>query len=91
MVAYFYNSGPWRMTWVRFGFDPRKDPKARIYQTLDYRIRTAGRIISLVSIVREENKRITCRVKVWYNNLTLLLFDNVTEDDSDISDIFDLT
>lgn len=25
---------------MRFGYDPRKDPKSRIYQTLDYRVRS---------------------------------------------------
>ncbi|XP_063913517.1 general transcription factor 3C polypeptide 5 [Zophobas morio] len=41
IVAYYFTNGPWRITWVKYGYDPRKDPKARIYQTLDYRIRTA--------------------------------------------------
>lgn len=41
VVAYYFPNGPWRISWVKFGYDPRKDPKARIYQTLDYRIRTA--------------------------------------------------
>jgi len=37
-LAYFFNSGPWRSTWVRFGYDPRTDPHAKIYQTLDVRV-----------------------------------------------------
>lgn len=41
-MAYYFINGPWRISWVKFGYDPRKDPTARIYQTLDYRIRTAG-------------------------------------------------
>jgi general transcription factor 3C polypeptide 5 (transcription factor C subunit 1) len=41
VVAYYFINGPWRISWVKFGYDPRKDPTARIYQTLDYRIRTA--------------------------------------------------
>ncbi|XP_044266481.1 general transcription factor 3C polypeptide 5 [Tribolium madens] len=41
VVSYYFTNGPWRISWVKFGYDPRKDPKARIYQTLDYRIRTA--------------------------------------------------
>eukprot|EP00061_Rhincodon_typus_P014926 g42313.t1 len=32
-------TGPWRSLWVRFGYDPRKDPKAKIYQVLDFRLR----------------------------------------------------
>ncbi|XP_076066865.1 general transcription factor IIIC subunit l(2)37Cd [Oratosquilla oratoria] len=41
-VSYYFHTGPWRNLWVRFGYDPRKDPKAWIYQTFDYRIRQAG-------------------------------------------------
>jgi len=37
-VAYYITSGPWRSIWVRFGYDPRTDPQAKIYQTLDIRI-----------------------------------------------------
>lgn len=32
-------TGPWRSLWVRFGYDPRKHPEAKIYQVLDFRIR----------------------------------------------------
>ncbi|KAG9353925.1 hypothetical protein JZ751_012049 [Albula glossodonta] len=32
-------TGPWRSLWVRFGYDPRKTPEAKIYQVLDFRIR----------------------------------------------------
>ncbi|XP_005990686.1 general transcription factor 3C polypeptide 5 isoform X2 [Latimeria chalumnae] len=38
-IAYYMLTGPWRSMWVRFGYDPRKDPKAKIYQVLDFRIR----------------------------------------------------
>ena len=37
-LAYYFVSQPWRSTWVRFGYDPRSDPQAKIYQTLDVRI-----------------------------------------------------
>lgn len=30
------------MLWVKIGYDPRKDPYARYYQTLDFRLRHAG-------------------------------------------------
>ncbi|KAK0088056.1 hypothetical protein PV326_004954 [Microctonus aethiopoides] len=39
-VAYYFVTGPWRVMWVRLGYDPRKDPSARIYQTLDYRLKS---------------------------------------------------
>lgn len=41
-LAYYYTTGPWRLMWVRFGYDPRKDFSSRFYQNLDYRIRTSG-------------------------------------------------
>ncbi|CAG4943942.1 unnamed protein product [Colias eurytheme] len=34
-------TGPWKMSWVKFGYDPRKEPQARYYQTLDFRVRHA--------------------------------------------------
>ena len=37
VVAYYFSNGPWRNQWVRLGYDPRKDPNAAQYQTLDYR------------------------------------------------------
>ncbi|XP_071801972.1 general transcription factor 3C polypeptide 5-like isoform X1 [Asterias amurensis] len=40
-VGFYYLTGPWRATWVRFGYDPRKDPGALKYQMLDFRIRKA--------------------------------------------------
>ena len=36
-VGYMFKSGPWRDTVVRFGVDPRKDPKYRVYQTLFFK------------------------------------------------------
>ncbi|KAM4662770.1 general transcription factor 3C polypeptide 5 isoform 2-T2 [Discoglossus pictus] len=38
-VAYYMLTGPWRSLWVRFGYDPRKNTEAKIYQVLDFRIR----------------------------------------------------
>lgn len=38
-VAYFFCNGPWNRCWVKYGYDPRKDPKAKIYQIVDYRVR----------------------------------------------------
>ena len=35
-VAYYLNYGPWRHAIVKYGVDPRKDPKYRIYQTLSF-------------------------------------------------------
>lgn len=41
-IAYYYTTGPWRLMWIRFGYDARKDYTSRYYQTLDYRIRSTA-------------------------------------------------
>lgn len=51
-VAYYFVTGPWRVMWVRFGYDPRKDTSARIYQTLDYRLRRKGGMTTKVKAKR---------------------------------------
>ncbi|TPX67606.1 hypothetical protein CcCBS67573_g07465 [Chytriomyces confervae] len=35
--AYFMTSGPWRECWVRYGYDPRMDRDARVYQVISMR------------------------------------------------------
>ncbi|XP_062867490.1 general transcription factor 3C polypeptide 5 [Trichomycterus rosablanca] len=42
-VAYYMLTGPWRSLWVRYRYDPRKNPEAKIYQVLDFRIRCGMR------------------------------------------------
>jgi len=37
LVAYVFQDGPWRDTFVRFGYDPRTDVNARFYQRLYFR------------------------------------------------------
>lgn len=51
-LSYYFHTGPWRNLWVRFGYDPRKDPNAWIYQTFDYRIRQAGGVKTKVEAKR---------------------------------------
>ncbi|XP_063241517.1 general transcription factor 3C polypeptide 5 isoform X2 [Bacillus rossius redtenbacheri] len=51
-VAYYFVTGPWRVMWVRFGYDPRADVSARIYQTLDYRLRVRGGLKTKVKAKR---------------------------------------
>src|SRR4051794_24707202 len=34
LVCYVFQDGPWRDTLVRFGYDPRKDVEARLYDCL---------------------------------------------------------
>ena len=37
-VAYNLVKGPFRQVWVRYGFDPKKDPSTAIYQTIHFRV-----------------------------------------------------
>lgn len=39
LLSYYYTTGPWRIMWVRFGYDPRKDFESRYYQQMDFRAR----------------------------------------------------
>ncbi|KAI8428184.1 hypothetical protein MSG28_002419 [Choristoneura fumiferana] len=48
-VAIYSKNGPWRMLWVKYGYDPRKEPGARIYQTLDFRLRHQAGVHSMVT------------------------------------------
>ncbi|KAB7502279.1 General transcription factor 3C polypeptide 5, partial [Armadillidium nasatum] len=41
-ISYYFNTGPWRNLWVKFGYDPRTDPTSWCYQTFDFRVRQAG-------------------------------------------------
>ncbi|XP_012278191.1 general transcription factor 3C polypeptide 5 [Orussus abietinus] len=52
VVAYYFMSGPWRIMWVKLGYDPRKDPSARQYQTLDYRLKAMHGLASNVKCKR---------------------------------------
>lgn len=36
-TTYYFENGPFRALWIPYGYDPRKDPKAKIYQTIEAR------------------------------------------------------
>ena len=38
-VGYYFSNGPWRLLWIRYGYDPRTTPEARMYQLIDYRLK----------------------------------------------------
>ena len=48
-LSFYYTTGPWRVMWVRYGYDPRKDFESRYYQQLDYRARTQRRLSKRVN------------------------------------------
>lgn len=37
LVAFHYLNGPFRTMWVKYGYDPHKDPSSKVLQTLDFR------------------------------------------------------
>ncbi|XP_043497307.1 general transcription factor 3C polypeptide 5 [Polistes fuscatus] len=51
-VAYYFITGPWRIMWIRLGYDPRTDITARKYQTLDYRLRAMRGLGSTIKCKR---------------------------------------
>ncbi|EUD66530.1 hypothetical protein C922_03164 [Plasmodium inui San Antonio 1] len=36
-ICFYFGDGPWRRTYCKYGYDPRKDPSSYIYQTIDFR------------------------------------------------------
>jgi len=40
LIAYHYLNGPYRTMWVRYGYDPHKDPSSKTLQTLDFRVKS---------------------------------------------------
>lgn len=54
-LAFYFVNGPWRGTWVRFGYDPRKLFESRYYQLLDFRVRAVGAMHDKVKVKRTQN------------------------------------
>ncbi|KAI2471911.1 hypothetical protein F4781DRAFT_63278 [Annulohypoxylon bovei var. microspora] len=38
LVGYQFRGGPWRDAFIKYGMDPRPDPKYRVYQTLAFKL-----------------------------------------------------
>lgn len=38
-LCYTFRNGPWKHTFCAFGFDPRKNPKAVIYQNVSVKLK----------------------------------------------------
>uniref|UniRef100_A0A182Q8M7 Transcription factor IIIC subunit 5 HTH domain-containing protein n=1 Tax=Anopheles farauti TaxID=69004 RepID=A0A182Q8M7_9DIPT len=51
-IAFYYVNGPWRGTWVRYGYDPRNHFEARAYQMLDFRVRSVDSLHECIKIKR---------------------------------------
>lgn len=39
LVAFYYSTGPFRTMWVKYGYNPHKDPSSKPLQTLDFRVK----------------------------------------------------
>jgi general transcription factor 3C polypeptide 5 (transcription factor C subunit 1) len=52
-VAFTFPHGPWRDALVRYGIDPRRDPKYRIYQTMTFKIPTQRREVATTTTTRD--------------------------------------
>ena len=37
-LAYHFSNGPWRLCYIKYGYDPRDSFDARIYQVIDLRL-----------------------------------------------------
>ena len=44
-VGYMFRSGPWREAVIKYGVDPRKDPRYRVYQTMMFQFDTERKAI----------------------------------------------
>ncbi|KAF9534434.1 RNA polymerase III transcription factor IIIC subunit-domain-containing protein [Crepidotus variabilis] len=64
LCCYVFQDGPWRDTLVRFAYDPRKEPTARIYQRIYFR--NANHPISRPSVMTRRQERIG--PVEWRNN-----------------------
>lgn len=51
-LAYYMTTGPWRVLWIRFGYDASKHFESRHFQTLDYRVRNAIGMKNYVKLKR---------------------------------------
>ena len=58
-VGYTFSSGPWQNAIVKFGLDPRTDPKYRIYQTMIFIIESVLRISKASSGGKREKREKT--------------------------------
>lgn len=54
LLSYYYTTGPWRIMWVRYGYDPRRDFDSRYLQQLDFRVRF---YVSANSVLTVDRKR----------------------------------
>lgn len=77
-IAFYYQSGPWRNCFVKFGYDPRKDFSSRYYQMLDYRVRQGAGF--KVDAQLKRPSAINKRIRVHQNPSTTSLTEESIEE-----------
>lgn len=55
--GFYILSGPWGRLWCRFGYDPRKDPDAKRYQTIMVSFRKHTQIPERQRLKFNQNER----------------------------------
>ena len=55
VVSYYFTSGPWKLFWVKLGYDPRSSPDSKQYQCFDYRL---PREIAVVSSLESRRRKL---------------------------------
>ena len=57
-IVYVFPAGPWRDALVRFGVDPRTDPKYRIYQTMTFKIPTVRQPVGRGNVAAQRSDEV---------------------------------
>ncbi|KYN95217.1 general transcription factor 3C polypeptide 5, putative [Plasmodium reichenowi] len=70
-ICFYFADGPWRRTYCKYGYDPRKDPTSYIYQTIDFRYNLSREIKS--KDIEEINKCISKKKLYIDTTITNLL------------------
>jgi general transcription factor 3C polypeptide 5 (transcription factor C subunit 1) len=52
-VGYSFKSGPFRDTLVKYGLDPRADPKYRCYQTFSFQLVAKDKVVAAAKKMRD--------------------------------------
>ncbi|XP_065917967.1 general transcription factor 3C polypeptide 5-like [Dysidea avara] len=53
-IVYCFSNGPWKTAYIRFGYDPREHPEAKLYQVIELRV---PRAIDLLDAIEHQPKK----------------------------------
>ncbi|CAG5131466.1 unnamed protein product, partial [Candidula unifasciata] len=91
LVSYYFINGPWKNLWCKFGYDPRKDRQAKIYQTLDYRVRSMANRQKVEAKRGQEVLRISHGGQKPQRNTALVQVDPSGSSQAELATSVDLT